>query len=193
MEVVKSIKAKTQGATVGITPKDLLELKFFLNGILIANKSLSETVSWWITKNEKKLNRLMELIQIEDKALDDEYVAKDEKGRYKLWDEVPGGFTCFLKELPDGKTVFVDQDDKEMPDFEKPMWFWVEGADRMAEYKEKKADFSAKKRPISVVQISRNLLESLNFPTMGSASQGAIPRKLDRELFYDTLVIGEDE
>lgn len=196
MEVVgKAPRIKTANAVKQISPKDLLELKFFLNGILIANKTLSETISWWLTKNEKKMNRLLEKIKLDDKALDDEYVAKDEKGRYKLWDEVPGGFTCFLKENADGTTVFVDNDGNGMPDLDKPMWFLVEGEERMKEYKEKKAAFSEIAREINVVQIQRNLLENLNFPTMGSTSQGEIPRKLNRELFYDVLVIsdGDDE
>lgn len=193
MHVVKGKpKVKTISEKSEITAKDILELKFFLNGILIANKTLSETLSWWMTKNEKKLNAELAKVQFSDKAIDDKYVSKDEKGRFKLWDKVEGGFTCLLKERADGSVAYVDVDGNEMPDLDKPMWFLVEGKEKEEQYLKEKEENSEAKRTVQLVKVARNLLENINFPTMGSSSQSEAPRKLNRELFYDALVIDED-
>ena len=178
---------KTQSAKARVTPKGILELKFFLNGLLIANKSFSETVSWWHTKNEKKLNAELKKCQAEDKVIDNEYVEKNDRGEYKLWDKIDGGFTCYYKETAEGG-LFVDANGKPMPDLDKEMHFFVP-EEKRAEYDQKKIDFAANEREIHAVQIDRSLLSQLNIPTMGSASQAEAPRKLNRELFYDTLVM----
>lgn len=251
MAQIKAVKktAKTEDAWVMLSPRQILELKFFMSGLTMGNKDFTETVAWWHTKNEKKLQAAYMKALAADKEMDLQWVEKGRDGMLRLWDgieawpltklreelnlarikdvpEDPGekekhfkniedmereiavqeaagtpetwgrpiGFTCLLKELPDGKTQFIDEVSGDvLPDMEKEMFFYIADPEKRKEYTKLKEEFSSVPAKVKVVKINRDLLEKLVIPTMGSTGQGSLPKKLNRELFYETLVIGEDE
>jgi len=105
----------------------------------------------------------------------------------------PIGFTCFNKELEDGANVFVDVNGKEMPQIDKELMFYVADPKRRDEWHEKKQAFTKTKYPVNVIQINRALIENMNIPTMLSKKQGDVPVKMNRELFYDSLVMPDED
>lgn len=103
----------------------------------------------------------------------------------------PTGFMCWLKELPGGRTIYVDDNGKHMPEIDKDMDLFVEDPKRREEYMKAKKEFSTTKRSYKVVQISRELLANANIVVMGTTEDGK-GKKTNRELFYNALVIGDN-
>lgn len=201
MKAIKNApQVKTRNSKVEVTPEGLLNLKTILDGIAYNNRTLSPTPAMWLSKATDQVDRAVNKVLVLDRDIDVKHCQIDEAtGLFKLWDKVEGGFHCLLKELPNGKTQFVDDNLNPFPhDFDKEMHFLLKDASAEEAYKAEKEAFTKSVQTITVTQISSSLLDEskIQLPTVTGGGMGSQPRKLNLALFFKTLVINgmpEDE
>lgn len=202
-----------QSDVVEVTHFEVEELKKMLDSIKMKNEALPTSAAMFIAKNLKKVDALLQKLNVQKNEIQSTYLQIDNKGFFAFWDkhekrtnaegvEVPdneqaiNGIKAFKVTNPQGKPVFIDYFTNQpvLSGKEEQLAIYVSGGE------EKEKEFYAamdshekQKHELHVTRVDHDYLENCRvaIPTKYVTQNGVQP--INMVIFFENLVIGAVE
>jgi hypothetical protein len=180
---------KTEDYPAKLTPAEIGNLYEMSRSVGAINMRVPETISFWMYKNNKKLKKAYDKAIAASDTIDNEYVEKNDRGEFALGPHGDDPLAYLQFDKKTGRNNFVDKDGNRLPKNQfGELPYYVRDEKRREEYQAKKLEFAETTMEVNLVRISRELLASVEIPTILPMSQASAPL----DLFYDYLVIQDE-